>query len=109
MTTTTTQTPHIETDIQWNIPAMNAETILFQMYSTVREFMEQNNLTFGFGNMMIEKLGGFVAVEVQIDAINADVKYLVAANPDMNQSYPLVDYSIARQELRGYLNSQVVF
>jgi len=106
---TTTQTPHIETDITWNVPFMSAEAILFEMYSTVRDFMESNDLIDGFGNMFIEKSGGFIAVEVRIDTRTSDVYYMVAANPDQNTNYPLMDYSSARRQLAGLLNSVVVF
>jgi hypothetical protein len=105
--TTTGETYDLPAD--YRLDAITAENILWALATQAREFITETGSEYAWANMFIPKVGGTVFAEIQINEETLDVDYLVGINCDEQAQYPKLTYAQALRELRGYLNSSVIF
>ena len=80
-----------------------AEDILNTLYTETSTAIDQYGLINGFCNMFLKIGKQQVFVEVQVDALTADVKYFVASSKNTANRIPALGYTQAIRELRQLL------
>lgn len=91
-----------------NLPVLTAEGLLWALAQDARAYIDKTGVTYAFANAFIEKMGGTVFAEIQINEKTFDIDYLVGVFEE-GETYPKLTYSQAVRQLRALLDSEVVF
>lgn len=105
MSTTTTKIQKVN----YNLPLITAETVLSALYAQTRETIEAHNYEYGCSFIYIPKGHSTIFAQVEISETTAEVAYIVGCDPELGAQYQPLNYTSALRELRGYLQSEVLF